>query len=107
MKAYEALVILDPTLSDDDRTAAIKRISEFVTADGGSLDKVDEWGKRKLAYEINKQTEGDYVLFEFHTQPSAINEINRVLSIADPVVRFIVVNHDEKSETSATSDEKR
>ena len=96
MKAYEALIILDPALSEDDRGAAIKRITDLVTDNGGSLDNIDEWGKRKLAYEINKQTEGDYILVEFHAQPAAIDEIDRVLSIADQVVRFITVNRDEK-----------
>jgi len=96
VKAYEALIILDPALSEDDRGAAIKRITDLVTDNGGSLDNIDEWGKRKLAYEINKQTEGDYILVEFHAQPAAIDEIDRVLSIADQVVRFITVNRDEK-----------
>ena len=96
MKAYEALIILDPTLSEEDRAAVIKRISDLVTDGGSTLDTIDEWGKRKLAYEINKQSEGDYLLVEFHADPSAIDEIDRVLSIVDSVVRFIIAKHDEK-----------
>jgi len=97
VKAYEALIILDPALSEEDRSAALKRISDLVTAGGSTLDNIDEWGKRKLAFEINKQSEGDYLLVEFHADPSAIDEIDRVLSIVDPVIRFIITLRDEKS----------
>jgi len=97
VKAYEALIILDPALSEEDRTAALKRITDLVTDGGSTLDNIDEWGKRKLAYEINKQSEGDYLLVEFHADPSAIDEIDRVLSIVDPVIRFIITLRDEKS----------
>jgi len=97
VKAYEVLIILDPALSDDDRVAALKRISDLVTVEGSTLDNIDEWGKRKLAYEINKQSEGDYLLVEFHADPSAVDEIDRVLSITDSVIRFIITLRDEKS----------
>jgi len=96
VKAYEALIILDPNLSEDDRGAVIKRISDLVTDGGGTLDNIDEWGKRKLAYEIDKKSEGEYLLVEFHADPSAIGEIDRVLGIADSVVRFTIVKRDEK-----------
>ncbi|MCL2324425.1 MAG: 30S ribosomal protein S6 [Actinomycetia bacterium] len=96
MKAYEALVILDSNLSEEDRAAAIKRISDLVTGGGSTLDNIDEWGKRKLAFEIDKHTEGDYILAEFHADPSAIAEIDRVLRITDAVVRFIIIQRDEK-----------
>ena len=97
MKAYEALIILNSSLSDEDRAAALKRISELVTDGGSTLDNIDEWGKRKLAYEINKQSEGEYLLVEFHADPSAIDEIDRVLSIVDSVIRFVITKRDEKS----------
>jgi len=96
VKAYEALIILDPTLSEEDRAAAVKRITDLVTEGGSTLDNVDEWGKRKLAYEIGKRSDGEYLLVEFHADPSAIDEIDRVLSIADTVVRFIIIKRDEK-----------
>jgi small subunit ribosomal protein S6 len=92
MKAYELLVILNPTLSEEDRTATMERIQSLIKADGSELVNVDEWGKRKLAYEIEKMTDGDYVLFEFKAEPSAIAEIDRVLGITDAVVRFMIVN---------------
>ena len=96
MKAYELLVIFNPTLSDDERAAALERVQALIRDGGSELDTVDEWGKRKLAYEIEKMTDGDYVLYEFHAEPSAIAEIDRVLGITDAVVRFLIVKRDDK-----------
>lgn len=96
MKAYEVLIILNATLSEEDRGAVIKRISDLVTDGGSTLDNINEWGKRKLAYEINKQTDGDYVLVEFHADPAAISEIDRVLGIVDSVIRFTITKRVEK-----------
>lgn len=96
VKAYELLVIFNPALGEEDRAAALERVQGLVTADGSVLDTVDEWGKRKLAYEIDKLTDGDYVLFEFHAQPTATAEIDRVLRITDSVVRFMLVRRDDK-----------
>ena len=96
MKAYELLVIFNPTLSEDERAAALERVQALIRDGGSELDTVDEWGKRKLAYEIEKMTDGDYVLYEFHAEPSAIAEIDRVLGITDAVVRFLIVKRDDK-----------
>ncbi len=96
MKAYELLVILDPSLEEEARAATLDRIQTTITADGGSIDNVDEWGKRKLAYEIDHRTEGDYSLIDFHTEPSAIAELNRVLGITDAVVRSMVVQRTDR-----------
>lgn len=98
MKAYELLVIFNPTLSDDERAAALERVQTLICADGSELGTVDDWGKRKLAYEIEKMTDGDYVLFEFKAEPASIAEIDRVLSITDAVVRFLIVRRDDKSD---------
>lgn len=96
MKAYELLVLLNPTLDDETRTASLDKIQEVITADGGVVDGVDSWGKRKLAYEIAKLTEGDYILIDFHTAPSAIAELDRVLHIADAVVRYMIVQREDR-----------
>ena len=98
MKAYELLVIFNPTLSDDERAAALERVQALIRDGGSELGTVDDWGKRKLAYEIEKMTDGDYVLFEFMAQPDAIAEIDRVMSITDAVVRFLIVKRDDKSD---------
>lgn len=96
MKAYELLVILDASLDEEARAATMERIQSTITNDGGAIDSVDDWGKRRLAYEIDHRTEGDYSLIDFHTEPSAIAELNRVLGITDAVVRSMVVQRTDR-----------
>ena len=96
MKAYELLLLLNPSLDDEARAAVLDKTHGVITADGGVVDAVDSWGKRKLAYEIAKQTEGDYVLIDFHTAPASIAELDRVLRITDPVIRFMLVRREDR-----------
>lgn len=96
MKAYELLVMLKPNLDDEARAAFVERASVLVAANGGVVDNVDDWGKRKLAYEIDKITDAYYTLIEFHNQPAEIAEVDRVLRISDSVVRFMIVRRDDK-----------
>ena len=96
MRTYELLLILNPTLNDEDRAAALERINKLVADGATELENVEEWGKRKLAYEIDKLNDGDYVLYEFKADPANIAEIDRVLGITDAVVRFIIVKRDDK-----------
>lgn len=96
MKAYELLYFVAPTLDEENRAAVMKRI-ETVFADGkGKVDNVDAWGKRKLAYEINGLTEGDYTLIDFHADPTIIAELDRVLRITDAVERHMVVKRSDR-----------
>ena len=96
MKAYELLLLLDPSLDEESRAALLEKIQGVITADGGVVDDLDSWGKRKLAFEIEKMTEGDYILINFHTAPAAIAELDRVLRITDPVVRYMLVNREDQ-----------
>jgi len=96
VKAYELMLMLDPTLDDEARASMLEKAQGLITADGGIVDKVDEWGKRRLAFEIGKLTEGDYVVIDFHATPSAIAELDRVLHITDSVVRYMVVRRDDR-----------
>ncbi len=96
MKAYELLLLLDPTLDEESRAALLDKFQGIITADGGVVDNVDSWGKRKLAYEIGKITEGDYALIDFHTAPASIAELDRVLHITDAVVRYMLVHREDK-----------
>ena len=69
----------------------MKRIETAIAAGEGKVDNVEAWGKRKLAYEINGLTDGDYTLIDFHADPQSIAELDRVLRITDAVVRHMIV----------------
>ena len=95
MKAYELLFFVDPNIDPETRVAVMKRIDVTIAQGNGTVDKVEEWGKRKLAYEINKLTEGDYTLIYFHADPSQIAELDRVLRITDAVIRHRIIRRDD------------
>ena len=91
MKAYELLFFINPTLEEEDRAAVLKRIDSAITSQGGVVDNLDEWGKKKLAFEVDRLTDGDYILIDFHADPTSIEEIDRVLRITDAVKRSMIV----------------
>ena len=91
MKAYELLFFVAPNADEETRAGVMKRIDVAITAEGGVVDSVEDWGKRKLAFEIDDLTEGDYTLINFHADPTQIAELDRVLRINDAVKRHMVV----------------
>lgn len=95
MKAYELLYFVDPTCNEETRAAVMKRI-EVALGETGKVDNVEDWGKRKLAYEINGLTEGDYTLIDFHADPANIAELDRVLRITDAVERHMIVRRTDR-----------
>ena len=96
MKAYELLFFVAPNIDEESRLAVMKRIETTITADNGVIDNVDEWGKRKLAYEINDLTEGDYTLINFHADPTSIAELDRILRINDSVERHMIAKRTDR-----------
>ena len=94
MNSYEALYILKPDMEDEARAALIQAFGEIITADGGEIENVDEWGKRKLAYPINYIGEGYYVLVNFKANTALPAEFERRLKINDNVMRFMVIRKD-------------
>ncbi len=96
MKAYELLFFVDPNLDPETRLAVMKRIDNTIAEGNGKVDNVDEWGKRKLAYEIDKLTEGDYTLINVHADPASIAELDRVLRFTDAVIRHMIVRRDDQ-----------
>ena len=96
MKAYELLFFVAPNIDDETRAAVMKRIDTTITNDGGQVDNVEEWGKRKLAYEINGLSDGDYTLIDFHADPQNIAELDRVLRIIDAVQRHMIVSRSDR-----------
>jgi small subunit ribosomal protein S6 len=96
MKAYELLYFVDPAATEEARAGATKRIDVAITENGGKIDNVEDWGKHKLAFEIDKLTEGDYTLIDFHADPTQIAELDRVLRINDAVKRHMIVRRSDR-----------
>jgi small subunit ribosomal protein S6 len=91
---YEVLFIVDSQLDEEDRNSIISKIKDLI-AENGSLGKVNEWGNRKLAYEIADRTEGYYTLIEFVASSDFPLELERILKITDGVLKYIIVNKDK------------
>ncbi len=87
VRSYELMVIIDPTV--EDHSVEVKAVEELIAKVGGEVTKTDVWGKRRLAYEIKKQSEGIYVVFEFKGDPAQLTELNRVLGLRQNVLRHL------------------
>ena len=96
MKAYELLFFVAPTINEETRAGVMKRIETTIEGANGTVDNVENWGKRKLAYEINGLNDGDYTLIDFHAEPDDIAELDRVLRINDAVVRHMIVKRPDR-----------
>ena len=95
MRKYETIFILRPNIEEESRTALIEKFKGIIT-DGGEILSVEDWGMKKLAYEIEKLKDGYYVLINFKAAPETIVELERNYKISDDVIRFIVINREEK-----------
>ena len=96
MRIYEELFIVRPDVTDEELDPVIEQLTTIITTKGGTVDKTDKWGVRKLAYRVQKRTEGYYVLMQFSAGPEIVKEIERRLRVADRVMKFITVRIDEK-----------
>jgi small subunit ribosomal protein S6 len=90
-RPYEVMLIIDTGLDDQVIQGVVKRTSEQITNLGGTLGRTEKWGRRKLAYEINKKADGYYALIEFSAEPAQIAELDRTLFLADEVLRHKVL----------------
>jgi len=95
MTNYEVMFILDTTLDEEAKAAAVEMVKGVIAADG-EVGKVDVWGNRRLAYPIQKKNDGYYVVIEFKAGSELPKELDRRLRISDACVRHIIVNKDEK-----------
>ena len=95
MNQYEVMYVIDPALEDSARIELINRFSDLVKKNGGEVDRVDEWGKRRLAYPINDLMEGYYVLMTFNAAAAIPAELDRVFRITDGVMRSMIVCKDQ------------
>jgi small subunit ribosomal protein S6 len=96
MRPYEVMVIYDAELEESDVRAAVDRATEILTSNGAELGAVDFWGKRRFAYRLKHRWEGFYVVFQARAEPAALEELGRVLSLADEVLRHKVLRIPEQ-----------
>jgi small subunit ribosomal protein S6 len=104
MRTYELMLIL-PAEADDRAVGAVTdRVAQVLSGSGGEVAKVDRWGRRRFAYELDRTTEGFYIVAELTADPASLRELERVLTLADEVIRFKILALPEKAaKTAATS----
>jgi small subunit ribosomal protein S6 len=90
MREYELVFIVHPDLDENATNEVVDRVKGWITEAGGTIEKVDPWGKRKLAYPIRKQNEGQYFLVNTHMTPSFVADLERNLRFVEPVMRFLI-----------------
>ena len=95
MRIYEELFIIKPDAPDEEVDQFVEQLRTQLTNAGATVDKVDKWGKRRLAYKVDKYREGTYVLFQFTAGPEMVHEFERRLRVADLVLKFLTVRIDE------------
>lgn len=95
MRQYEMMIIIDPTV--DERTVAptMEKFLDVVRKGGGAVESTDVWGKRRLAYEINKKQEGTYVVVQMNAEPSVVLELDRQLNLNESIMRTKVLRKDD------------
>jgi len=91
MRRYELMVILDPNLDERTVQPSIDQFLGVVRNDGGSIEKVDVWGKRRLAYEIDKKAEGIYAVVDLNAEPATVKELDRQMGLSEAVLRTKVL----------------
>jgi small subunit ribosomal protein S6 len=96
MRHYEVMVILDPDLEERTVAPSLDTYLKVVTGDGGTINKVDIWGRRRLAYDINKKPEGIYAVLDLTCSPAAVAELDRQLSLNESVMRTKVMRPDQR-----------
>ena len=96
MSKYELTLVLNAKIEEEERTQVLEKAKGYVTRFGGNITDVEEWGKKKLAYDIQKMSEGYYYFIHFEAETSAPAEIEDNVRIMDNVLRFLIVSQDEQ-----------
>ena len=94
MNKYELAVVINAKLEEDDKNAVLDKVKALITRFGGNIADVDDWGKKKLAYEIQKMHEGFFYFIHFEAEPTAPAEIEKRIRIMDNVLRYLCVRQD-------------
>jgi small subunit ribosomal protein S6 len=96
MRKYECMYILDPGLAEEQQEPIIDRFKNLIGENGGAVEAVDKWERRRLAYEVKGRREGVYVVMNFSGEPSTEAELGRVMGISDDILRHLIVRTDQK-----------
>ena len=96
MRKYEIIFIVKP-MEEESTNVVIDKFKNLITKNGGTIDKEDRWGKRRLAYEIKKQTDGYYCLFNVTCEPACVKECDRVMKITDELLKHMIVRDEAKA----------
>lgn len=96
MRDYEIMYIVRPDIEEEARQALIERFNTILTDNGATIDKVDEIGSRRLAYEINDYRDGYYVVINFNSDDKAVNEFDRLAKFSDDIIRHMAIRAEEK-----------
>jgi small subunit ribosomal protein S6 len=96
MRKYETIFILDPDLEEEQTESTIEKVKGIITQSNGEILKVEDWGKRKLAYEVKKKDKGHYILIHFLGTPALLSEVERNFKVMDAVIKFQSVRLDER-----------
>src|SRR5512145_1447816 len=107
MAIYESIFIINPNLTDEETNGVIKKMQDVVAKLGGEMTKFEDWGKKKLAYEIKKQKRGHYVFFQFKGTPAAIAELERTYKLTDAVIKFLSVKLEKELRTKPEPKKKK
>lgn len=95
MRSYELMFIVHPDLDESAFNEVVDKVKSWITDSGGQVDNVDLWGKRRLAYPIQKQVEGQYVLLDTQLDPTFCSDLEHNLGLQEPVMRFLLTNNEE------------
>ncbi len=96
MRPYEVMYILAPALSAEELTALVDRFNELITSMGGTVEKVDRWERRQLAYELKRFRDGYYVVVNFQGDPALETEMDRQMKLTEPILRHMILRRDEQ-----------
>jgi len=96
MNKYELAVVVSAKIEDDERAATLEKVKSLITKNGGTITNVDEWGKKRLAYEVQKMKEAFYYFIQFEAASNVPAEVESRIRLMEDVVRYLVVKQDEK-----------
>jgi small subunit ribosomal protein S6 len=95
LREYELVMVLDPEMEDEQTSATIDRIRQFVSSRGGEVTDVNTWGKRRLSYPIKSRNEGNYIVTHFRIEPSQTAELEATLRLSEEVLRHLLVKTED------------